>query len=95
MARMVHCIKKNKELEGLAFPPVPGERGKRIWAQVSKDAWDDWMRLQTMIINEYGLNCADIKVRKHLLKQCEEYFFGAGATPAVPNHVPVEEKPAQ
>ena len=53
------------------------------------------MRLQTMIINEYGLNCADIKVRKHLLKQCEEYFFGAGATPAVPNHVPVEEKPAQ
>ena len=54
------------------------------------------MRLQTMMINEYGLNCcrSNIKVCKHLLKQCEE-TLGAGATAAVPNHVPVEEKPAQ
>lgn len=44
-----------------------------------------------MMINEYGLNCADPKIRKHLMEQCERYFFGEGVE-AVPNHVPVEEK---
>ena len=70
MARTVHCIKLNKDAEGLDFPPVPGELGKRIWAEVSKEAWEDWKKLQTMMINEYGLNCADPKIRKHLMEQC-------------------------
>ena len=91
MARTVHCIKLNKDAEGLDFPPAPGELGKRIWAEVSKEAWEDWKKLQTMMINEYGLNCADPKIRKHLMEQCERYFFGEGVE-AVPNHVPVEEK---
>ena len=85
MARMVHCVKLNKDAPGLGYPPVPGELGKRIWANVSKEAWDGWVRM----INEYGLNCADPKVRSHLLEQCENYFFGKGVDP-VPNHVPVE-----
>ena len=25
MTRMVHCVKLNKDAEGLDFPPVPGE----------------------------------------------------------------------
>ena len=89
MARMVHCVKLNKDAPGLGYPPVPGELGKRIWANVSKEAWDGWVRLQTMMINEYGLNCADPKVRSHLMAQCENDFFGKGVDP-VPNHVPVE-----
>ena len=44
-----------------------------------------------MIINEYGLNCADPKVRAHVSEQCERYFFGGGIE-AVPNHVPLEKK---
>lgn len=31
MARMVHCIKLNKEAEGMDFAPLPGELGKKIW----------------------------------------------------------------
>ncbi len=89
MARMVHCVKLNKDAEGLTYPPVPGELGKRIWANISKEAWDEWVRLQTMMINEYGLNCADAKVRSHLLQQCENFLFGEGVE-MVPNHVPVE-----
>ena len=92
MARTVHCIKLNKDAEGLDFPPVPGELGKKIWAQVSKEAWEEWKKLQTMMINEYGLNCADIKVRQHLMSQCERYFFGSGVDP-VPNHVPETDSP--
>ena len=52
MTRMVQCIKLNKEAEGLAFAPVPGELGKRIWQNVSKEAWADWLKQQTMLINE-------------------------------------------
>ena len=89
MARTVHCAKLKKDLPGLAYPPVPGELGKRIWAQVSAEAWEEWKKLQTMMINEYGLNCADPQVRKHLLEQCENYFFGKGVEP-VANYVPPE-----
>ena len=30
MARMIHCVKLNKEAEGLDLPPYPGELGKRL-----------------------------------------------------------------
>ena len=43
MARMVHCIKLNKEAEGLDFPPYPGALGKRIYEGVSKEAWGAWL----------------------------------------------------
>ncbi|HNC21672.1 oxidative damage protection protein, partial [Accumulibacter sp.] len=52
MARMVNCVKLGREAEGLDFPPVPGELGKRIYESVAKEAWQQWVRMQTMIINE-------------------------------------------
>ena len=59
MARMVQCIKLGKEAEGLDFPPYPGELGKRIWENVSKEAWAAWLKQQTMLVNENRLNLAD------------------------------------
>lgn len=43
MARMVQCVKLGKELEGMDFPPYPGELGKKIYMQVSKEAWAGWL----------------------------------------------------
>ena len=77
MARTVQCIKLGKEAEGLDFPPYPGELGKRIYQQVSKQAWADWLKHQTMLVNENRLNLADAKARKYLAEQMENYFFGA------------------
>lgn len=79
MARMVNCVKLGKEAEGLDFPPVPGELGKRIWENVSKEAWAGWLRHQTMLVNENRLNLADTRARKYLLQQMEKHFFGEGA----------------
>ncbi|MCL4800993.1 MAG: oxidative damage protection protein [Burkholderiales bacterium] len=76
MARTVNCIKLGREAEGLDLPPVPGELGKRIWENVSKEAWQQWIRHQTMLINENRLNLADPKARKYLMEQTEQYFFG-------------------
>jgi Fe-S cluster biosynthesis and repair protein YggX len=78
MTRMVQCIKLGKEAEGLDFPPYPGELGKKIWEGVSKEAWQAWIKHQTMLVNENRLNLADVRARKYLATQMESYFFGDG-----------------
>ena len=79
MARTVQCIKLGQEAEGLDFPPYPGELGKRIFDNVSKQAWAAWLKHQTMLVNENRLNLADAQARKYLAKQMEAHFFGDGA----------------
>ncbi len=79
MTRMVKCIKLGREAEGLDFPPVPGELGKRIFDNVSKEAWQQWVRYQTMLINENRLNLMDPRARKYLSEQMEKHFFEDGA----------------
>jgi Fe-S cluster biosynthesis and repair protein YggX len=83
MSRTVHCIKLGREAEGLDRPTYPGELGRRIFEQVSKPAWQDWLRHQTMLINEHRLSPMDPKARRFLEEQMERYFFGEGVeTPA-------------
>ena len=79
MTRTIHCIKLNTEAEGLDFAPYPGELGQRLWQHVSKPAWADWLRHQTMLVNENRLNLADPKARAYLKRQMEAHFFGEGA----------------
>ena len=79
MARTVNCIKLGTEAEGLDFPPYPGELGKKIWENVSKQAWADWVKQQTMLVNENRLNLADQRARQYLARQMERFFFGEGA----------------
>ena len=82
MANMVKCIKLGREAEPLAYPPYPGELGKRIFENVSKQAWQQWLEQQKMLVNENRLSLADPKARKYLLEQTEKYFFGQGADAA-------------
>ncbi|SOD16192.1 oxidative damage protection protein [Nitrosomonas ureae] len=79
MTRMVKCIKLGREAEGLDFQTYPGELGKRIFENVSKEAWRQWIEHQTMLVNENRLNLSDAKARKYLAEQLEAYFFGSGA----------------
>ena len=79
MARMVKCVKLGREAEGLDFPTWPGELGKKIFENVSKEAWQMWMNHQTMLMNEYRLNPLDPKARKFIQEEMEKFFFGEGA----------------
>ena len=88
MAKMVQCVKLGCEAEALDQPPYPGALGKRIHENVSKEAWQQWVRLQTMIINENRLNLADPAHRKYLSAQIEKHFFGDGAD-KVAGYVPL------
>ena len=78
MSRMVNCVKLGQEAEGLDFPPYPGELGQKIFDNVSKEAWQQWLRQQTMLINEYRLSVVDPKARTFLQEQMNAYFFGDG-----------------
>ena len=79
MARRVKCVKLGKEAEGLAMAPYPGELGKRIFEHVSKEAWQMWLKHQTMLINENRISPIDPKARQFLESEMEKYFFGEGS----------------
>ncbi|BBO59054.1 oxidative damage protection protein [Mycoavidus sp. B2-EB] len=89
MTRTVYCVKLGKQAEGLDFPPLPGELGQRIYQDISKEAWQSWLKQQTMLINENRLNMADARARQYLIKQTEKFFFGEGADTAS-GYVPPE-----
>jgi len=78
MARMVQCVKLGREAEGLDRPTYPGPLGQKIFDNVSKEAWQGWIRFQTMLVNENRLNLSDPQARKYLAIQMENYFFGEG-----------------
>lgn len=78
MSRTVQCVLLGREAEGLDRPPYPGELGQRIYEQVSKEAWRQWLGHQTMLINEYRLVVIEPEARKFLREQMEQYFFGDG-----------------
>ena len=79
MARMVNCVKLGREAEGLDRPTYPGDLGKRIYMNVSKEAWQSWIGHQTMLINEYRLTPVDPKARKFLEEEMDKFFFGGGS----------------
>lgn len=82
MTRTVHCSYLKKDAEGLDFAPAPGELGARIYNNISKEAWQLWMKHQTMLVNENRLNLADLRARQYLTRQMEKFFFGEGVDQA-------------
>ena len=90
MSRTVNCVVLGHEAEGLDRPPYPGELGQRIFEQVSKQAWQQWLGHQTMLINEYRLVVIEPQAREFLREQMEQFFFGSGAA-RPEGYVPPEE----
>ncbi|MGM0541533.1 MAG: oxidative damage protection protein [Pseudomonadota bacterium] len=75
MSRKVKCVKMGEELEGLDFLPFPGELGQKIYDNVSKEAWKQWLAQQTILINEYRLSSLDPKARSFLAEEMQKYLF--------------------
>ena len=88
MTRTVQCIKLKKEAEGLAVPPYPGDLGVRIYKNVSKEAWQGWLKHQTTLINEYRLSPIEPKARKYLEEQMDKFFFSEEGADQAKGFVP-------
>jgi len=91
MNRKVHCIKLDREAEGLKAAPYPGDLGRRIFENVSQEAWRLWLAHQTMLINEYRLTPFEPQARKFLEQEMEKFFFGGGSEKPK-EFVPPQEK---
>jgi Fe-S cluster biosynthesis and repair protein YggX len=79
MARTVHCVKFNKEMEGLEKPPLKGPVGQRIFDNVSKEAWRLWLEHSKMLVNEYRIDLVSPAGQKMWMDELEKYFFGEGS----------------
>jgi Fe-S cluster biosynthesis and repair protein YggX len=86
--RMVKCVKFGRELPGLDEPPFDNDLGRRIYENVSQDAWRMWIEHLKMVVNEYRLNLADREAQKQVRQYMEEFFFGEGAGTPPPGYVP-------
>jgi Fe-S cluster biosynthesis and repair protein YggX len=78
MARMVECVVLKRESEGLDAPPHPGDIGIRIYENVSKEGWQQWLQRLQMIINENQLNTADSMSIELIEKHMLGFFFDEG-----------------
>ncbi len=89
-ANMVVCRKYGQNLPKLPTPPFPNAKGQEIQNTVSAKAWNEWLALQTMLINEKHLSLADPTAKKFLNEQRElfldngDYERPAGYTPPSP-----------
>ncbi len=81
MTRTVQCVLLGEQAEGLDYAPYPGELGQRIFENVSKQAWQQWVGHQTMLINENRLTPIEPAARKFLEGEMEKFFFGEGSAP--------------
>ncbi len=87
MTRTVQCVLLGKEAEALDYAPYPGDLGQRIFENVSKQAWQQWVGHQTMLINENRLTPIEPAARKFLEEEMEKFFFGSGSA-VPPDFVP-------
>ncbi|MGG5290557.1 oxidative damage protection protein [Pseudomonas shirazensis] len=76
MTRTVKCRKYHQELPGLERPPYPGAKGQDIFDNISQQAWADWLKHQTLLINEKRLNMMNAEDRKFLQVEMDKYFSG-------------------
>lgn len=90
MSRTVFCVKQQKQTEGLDFAPWPGPLGERVFNEIGKPAWNEWLAHQTMLINENRLTPRDPKTREFLQAEMEKFLFGDGAEKPA-GYVPPEE----
>ncbi|MCV2885741.1 oxidative damage protection protein [Aestuariibacter sp. AA17] len=87
MSRTVFCQRLKKDAEGLDFQLYPGELGKKIFDNISKEAWMDWQKKQTMLINENKLNMMEPTARQFLEEQMQAYLF-EGKEPEIEGYTP-------
>jgi len=87
MAHLVNCVKLGRELEGLEKPPFKGEMGRKLYDNVSAQAWKQWLEHSKMLINEFRLDVTSEHGQRIWMTECEKYFFGEGSS-APPDFVP-------
>ncbi|UDG80763.1 putative Fe(2+)-trafficking protein [Candidatus Hartigia pinicola] len=75
MSRKIFCTFLQCNTDGQDFQIYPGELGERIFNEISKVAWSQWMTRQTMLINDKKLNTLNSKHLKMLEEEMIKFLF--------------------
>ena len=84
MAHTVRCTVLKREAEGLERPPHPGPLGRRIFENVSREGWRQWLQRLATIINENRLSTADPTSLKLIEQHMLGFLFGEGELGGLP-----------
>lgn len=76
MTREVYCVKLKMHANGLNKPPLPGDLGKKIYENISEEAWKQWIVQQTKLINENKLVMSDTNAQQFLMTEMQKFLFG-------------------
>jgi Fe-S cluster biosynthesis and repair protein YggX len=90
--RIVHCRLLQKDLPGLDRAPFRNELGQRIFNEISKDAWQMWLKDSVKFINTYRVDLASTEGQKFMAKQCAIYLKFEEGEAAQTAFVPAEGK---
>ena len=74
----VFCTKYNKDMPALSSAPFPGIEGEKILNNISAQAWEEWLGMQTMFINENSLNMMEAEARTFFAERRNEFLFEGG-----------------
>ncbi len=89
--RLVHCVKLDKELPGLARPPFPNDVGQLVYEKVSKEAWDLWLQESVRYINTYRVDLSSREGTDFMLNQLKIWLGMEEGELAATAWVPPEE----
>jgi len=82
-AATVHCARCGRtDAPALPRQPLPGKPGAEVRERVCLDCWNEWQKMEVMVINELRLNFMDPASQQILNKHMREFLFpGAGEDP--------------
>ena len=69
------CRKYQQNLPKLPNPPFPNAKGQEIQDTISAKAWNAWLELQTMLINEKHLSMIDPQAKKNISMNSVRSFW--------------------
>ena len=76
MAATVQCTRCGRpEAPALARQPLPGPRGAEIRATICADCWNEWQKMEVMVINELRLNFMDPAAQETLTRHMRDFLF--------------------
>ena len=79
MAATVHCARCDRpEAPALARQPFPGKLGVEIRERICADCWNEWLKMEVMVINELRLSLMDPASQETLNRHMREFLFSGG-----------------
>ncbi|MBI2184464.1 MAG: Fe(2+)-trafficking protein [Thaumarchaeota archaeon] len=71
---MIVCQRCGKLSEPLPEPPLFGPLGEKIQGNTCKSCWEEWKKMEMVVINEYRLDFSMKDHRQFLVNQMKQFL---------------------